>query len=163
MMDQAEAEKSLLVRRLDAARRDTLAILEGADEALIVHADTGWRVKDVVAHILVWEEEALASLLALKEGRRYTIAEFGSFEAYNQRDFERRYDTPFARLKTELHDTRERMKAALLVLPPERFEGLMLFPWPSSGTLGLMMEIMAAHEREHAEAIRQAVERAGTE
>jgi hypothetical protein len=157
-MAETETEKASLIDELDSARRRTLAILRDADEHHIVHAATGWRVKDVVAHILIWEEEALAALRARQKGETYTIAGFDSFDSYNERAFERHRDTPFEQIKTGLHDVREEMKAILLALPPERFAGSMRYPWPWMGSLSDLMAIMAAHERSHADEIRQAIQ-----
>jgi hypothetical protein len=155
---EADVEKVRLIRLLDSARLRTLTILEGIDGDRVVHQDTGWRVKDVVGHIVFWEEEALAALVALKEGTAYTIADFVSFDAYNQQDFRRRRNQPFLQIQDDLHAVRYRLKAALVALPPERFEGYMLFPWPQWGTLSHMIAIMAAHEYEHASEIVSAVE-----
>jgi hypothetical protein len=157
-MADVESEKARLVGELDSARRRTLDILKDADGDHIVHPATGWRVKDVVAHILIWEEEALAALRARQKGETYTIAGFDSFESYNDRAFKRRRDAPFEQIKTELHDVREEMKTILLALPPERFAGSMVYPWPWTGSLSDMMAIMAAHERGHADEIRQATQ-----
>jgi hypothetical protein len=154
-MAETESEKASLIDELDSARRRTLDILKDADENHIVHPATGWRVKDVVAHILIWEEEALAALRARQKGETYTIAGFDSFERYNERAFERWRDTPFEQIKTGLHDVREEMKVVLLALPPDRFAGSMVYPWPWMGSLSDLMAIMAAHECSHADEIRQ--------
>jgi hypothetical protein len=157
-MADVESEKARLIDELDSARRRTLSILKDADGNHVVHAATGWRVKDVVAHILIWEEEALAALRARQKGETYTITGFDGFERYNARAFERWRDTPFEQIKTGLHDVREAMKMVLRALPPERFAGLMVYPWPWAGSLSDMMAIMAAHERSHADEIRQAIQ-----
>lgn len=155
---EADAEKAHLIRLLDDARLRTLTVLEGIDGDCVVHPDTGWRAKDVVGHIVFWEEEALASLVALKEGTIYTIPDFVSFDAYNQQDYQRRRDQPFLQIQDDLRTVRDRLKAALVALPPERFQGYMLFPWPQGGTLSDMIAIMAAHEDEHVSEIVRAVE-----
>jgi hypothetical protein len=160
-MADIDAEKARLIDDLDSARRRTLDILKDADENRIVHPASGWRVKDVVAHILIWEEEALAALRARQQGETYTIADFDSFEQYNARALERRRDAPFEQIKTELHAVREDMKTILRALPPDRFAGVMPYPWPWMGSLSDMMMIMAAHEREHADEIRRAKQAGG--
>ena len=155
---EADAEKARLIRLLDDARLRTLTILESVNGDHVVHRDTGWRAKDIVGHIVFWEEEALASLVALKEGTTYTIPDFVSFDAYNQQDYQRRRDRPFLQIQDELRTVRNRLKAALVALPPERFEGYMLFPWPQGGTLSDMIATMVAHEYEHVSEIVRAVE-----
>ncbi|HVO68434.1 MAG TPA: DinB family protein [Aggregatilineaceae bacterium] len=155
---EADAEKARLIRLLDNTRLRTLTLLQGIDGDRVVHQDTGWRVKDVVRHIVFWEEEVLAALIALKENTTYIIGDFFSFDAYNHQDFQRRRDQPFLQIQDDLRTVRDRLKAALVALPPERFEGTMLFPWPQGGTLSDMMAIMAGHECEHVNEILSAVE-----
>ncbi|MBI5957123.1 MAG: DinB family protein [Chloroflexi bacterium] len=147
---EMDVEKRRLIQLLDQTRKDTLLILSQVKAEQVIHPDSGWQVKDLVGHIVFWEEEAAAWLLALKEGRIYTIAEFESFEAVNHHDFKRRRDHTYQHILDDLHAVRERMKAALLALPTERFEGMLRFPWPWRGSLSEMIETMVAHEREHA-------------
>jgi hypothetical protein len=147
---EVEMEKRRLIQLLDDTRRTTVHILHEVNTDRVVHAESGWQVKDLVGHIVFWEEEALAWLLALKEGRIYTIAEFVSFEAVNHHDYQRRRDHTYQHILDDFHAVRDRLKAALLALPAERFDQVMRFPWPWRGTLSEMIETMAAHEREHA-------------
>lgn len=154
---EAIVEKRCLIQLLDDARQDTLAILKQVDPEQVVHLRSQWRVKDVVGHIALWEEEALTALLALRDGRIYTIADFVSFDAYNEVDYRRRRDQPFTSILDDLRTVRARLKATLWAVPPERFSGIMRYPWPWEGTLGELIETMAAHEREHAREIAAAV------
>ncbi len=145
-----DLEKARLIRLLDEARASTLAVLERVDPARCVHPETGWCVKDVVAHILAWEEESLRSLQALRDDQPYyTIPDFASFDEYNRRRYEDYTPLPLDRLLANLHTVREETIAILRVLPPARFTDTMPFPWPWEGTLSEMMEVMAAHERIH--------------
>jgi uncharacterized protein (TIGR03083 family) len=151
-------EKARLIGLLDEARACTLAVLDGVDPARCVHPATGWRVKDVVAHILVWEEEALRSLQALRVGPSfYTIPNFVSFDDYNRRAYERRKDVPLDQLLADLRAVRDDAKAILGALPPKCFTDPIPFPWPWAGTLSEMITIMAAHEHGHSSEIARAV------
>jgi hypothetical protein len=157
-MTDIDAEKARLIDDLDDARRRTLAILQDADPDCIVHPDSGWRVKDMAAHILIWEVEALAALRARQKGGSYTIADFDGFDEFNERALARYRGLSLAQIKTELHTVREAIKTILLALPPDRFAGTMAYPWPWMGSLSDLMAIMAEHERQHADDIRQALQ-----
>jgi hypothetical protein len=157
-MAHIEAEKARLVFELDSARRRTLDILKTADANRVVHPASGWRVKDLAAHILIWEEDALAALRARQNGAVYRIDDFGSFESYNDRTIGRYRDMPMGEILAALHTAREAMKAILLALPPEHFAGLMPYPWPWMGSLSNMIEVMVRHERSHADEIRRSGE-----
>lgn len=155
-----EAEKQRLIVLLDEARCLTNTALDAVDPDHIVHVATQWTAKDVVGHILVWEEEALRSLEALAAGEgHYVIADFTTFEAYNARDAARRRDHTLAHLRAELTRVHEHAKAILSDLPAEAFAQVFPFPWPWAGTLSEMMAIMAAHERSHAQEILDVTEK----
>ena len=53
--------RSRLLRRIAAAWQDLLAACDGlSDAALLEPGVTGtWSVKDIIAHVTVWEAEAL--------------------------------------------------------------------------------------------------------
>ncbi len=53
---------------------------------------------------------------------------------------------------------REAIKTILRALPPDRFAGMMAYPWPRMGSLSDLIAIMAEHERQHADDIRQALQ-----
>lgn len=82
-----EAMRARLLERLDAAWRDLLDSYAGlADADLLAPGVTGaWSVRDIVAHVSVWEEEALKHLpLVLEGGRppRYSVT-YGGIDAFN--------------------------------------------------------------------------------
>jgi hypothetical protein len=156
-MSDANAEKARLVGLLDDARAHTRAVLDGVDGERDVYSDTGWRVKDVIGHILVWEEEAVKAALARQKGESYVIPDFSGFDEYNRRDYEQRRDQPFERLCAALESVRDELKDAINALSVEQMEGQMVFPWWLSGTVSQLIEIMALHEREHADQIARAV------
>jgi hypothetical protein len=80
-------DKSQLLRRLDKAWiafKDSYADLSEADilEAGVTKA---WSVRDIIAHVTTWEEEALKHLPAILEGRRpprYSVT-YGGIDAFN--------------------------------------------------------------------------------
>ena len=78
-----------LFGRLDKAWKDFQESYAGlSDSQLLVPGVTGaWSVRDIVAHVTTWEEEALKHLpLILKGGRspRYS-AMYGGIDVFNAR------------------------------------------------------------------------------
>jgi hypothetical protein len=76
-----------LLKRLDAAWQEFKASYDGLSDAeLTEQGVTGdWSIKDIVAHVTTWEEEALKHLPAVLEGRRpprYSVA-YGGIDAFN--------------------------------------------------------------------------------
>ena len=76
-----------LLERLDTtwtAFRDSYA---GLSPSVLLEpgATKGWSVKDIIAHVTTWEEEALRHLPAVLEGRRpprYSVV-YGGIDAFN--------------------------------------------------------------------------------
>jgi Mycothiol maleylpyruvate isomerase N-terminal domain len=75
-----------LLQRLDEAWADFKASYAGLSESQMMQPGlTGdWSVKDIIAHVTTWEEEALKYLpLILEGGRPPRYARYGGIEAFN--------------------------------------------------------------------------------
>ena len=78
-----------LLERLDKAWRDFLESYAGLSEAeLLKPGVTGsWSVRDIIAHVTTWEEEALKCLPLAIQGKRpprYSVM-YGGIDAFNTR------------------------------------------------------------------------------
>jgi hypothetical protein len=80
-------DKQQLLRRLDnawIAFQDSYAGLSESD--VLEHGVTkAWSVRDIIAHVTTWEEEALRHLPTILEGRkppRYSVT-YGGIDAFN--------------------------------------------------------------------------------
>lgn len=70
-----------------------------------------WSVKDIVAHVTVWEEEALTHLPAILAGRkppRYSVTH-GGINAFNAQMTQRNRDLPLAEVLRRRDDTHRRL------------------------------------------------------
>jgi hypothetical protein len=80
-------DRQQLLRRLDkawAAFKDSYAGLSQSD-ILEPGVTKAWSVRDIIAHVTTWEEEALTHLPAILDGRRpprYSVA-YGGIDAFN--------------------------------------------------------------------------------
>jgi len=77
-----------------------------------------WSVRDLLGHIATWEEEALAALPVILEGRplpRY--ASSGGIDAFNARDQDRKRGITIAELRQDLVATHQRIMAYLASVP----------------------------------------------
>jgi hypothetical protein len=79
--------RSELLKRLDARWQELLGSYAGLSEAELVEREvTGtWSVKDIIAHVAVWEAEALAHLPVVLAGQRpprYSVTH-GGINAFN--------------------------------------------------------------------------------
>lgn len=94
------------------------------DAALMGPGVTGvWSVRDLIAHVTWWEEEAIRHLpLVLDGGRppRYSVA-YGGTDAFNTLMTERKAGLLLDEVREEFAETHRRLIDYLLSVPPERF------------------------------------------
>jgi len=113
--------RAALLTRVDARWRDLLASYEGlSDDALTAPGVTGaWSVKDIIAHVTVWEEEALTHLPAILAGRRpprYAVTH-GGIDAFNAQMTQRNRDLTLAQVLRRRDDTHRRLVAFIEAAP----------------------------------------------
>jgi uncharacterized damage-inducible protein DinB len=90
------------------------------DDVLIEPDVVGiWSIRDVLAHMSTWEEEALKALPRILEGKR--LPRYGSIDAFNAREQERRRSLSLAQVKGELDTTHRRLIAFLESLSESAF------------------------------------------
>jgi len=80
-------DKQQLLRRLDkawVAFKDSYGGLSESD-VLEPGVTKAWSVRDIIAHVTTWEEEALKHLPAILEGRKPPLysATYGGIDAFN--------------------------------------------------------------------------------
>ncbi|MBO0722492.1 MAG: DinB family protein [Blastocatellia bacterium] len=95
-----------------------------SDSQLTEPGVTGnWSVKDIIAHVTWWEEEALKHLpLIIKGGRppRYS-AKYGGIDAFNARMTEEKQGLSLAEVLKQMDETHRRLVDYVLSLPEEQF------------------------------------------
>src|SRR5882672_5640041 len=101
-----------LLKRLDQAWREfreSYAGLSGSQ--LIAPGVTGnWSVKDILAHVTTWEEEALKHLPLILRGEkppRYSIA-YGGINAFNAQMTEQKKGLSLSEVLRQLEDAHRR-------------------------------------------------------
>jgi hypothetical protein len=114
-----------LLNRLDAAWVAFQASYAGLSSARLVEPGvTGdWSVKDIIAHVTWWEEEALRHLpLIMAGGRppRYSVT-YGGIDAFNAMMSERKRDVPLSDVLTQQNDTHQRLIDFIQSVPEDQF------------------------------------------
>ena len=97
-----------------------------SDPELLEPGVTGmWSVKDIVAHVTVWEEEALHHLPAVLAGRRpprYSVTH-GGINAFNAKMTEQHRALPLAEVLRRRDDTHRRLVAFIQRVPESECGG----------------------------------------
>ncbi|HEV8632914.1 MAG TPA: maleylpyruvate isomerase N-terminal domain-containing protein [Chloroflexota bacterium] len=101
-----------LLKRLDTAWAAFKASYAGLSDARLTEPGvTGdWSVKDILAHVTTWEEEALKHLpVILEGGRPPRYVTYGGIDAFNARMTERKRGLPLADVRRQLDETHRRL------------------------------------------------------
>jgi hypothetical protein len=106
-------DRGQLLKRLDRAWQAFNASYAGlADAELMEPGVTGaWSVRDIIAHVTWWDEEALTHLpLILQGGRppRYSVT-YGGIDAFNARMTEQKKHFSLSEVLRERDDTHRRL------------------------------------------------------
>jgi hypothetical protein len=114
----------------------------------------GWSVKDTLAHVTIWEEEALKYLPGIMKGiqpPRYS-AMYGGIDAFNALTVEERRSLPLSEVQRQLEDAHRRLIALVQNAPEDQIATETRF------RRRLRLDTYS-HYREHTEAIREWRER----
>jgi hypothetical protein len=114
-----------VLQRLDAAWSAFEGSYAGLSDAqLLLPGVTGeWSVRDIIAHVTWWEEEALKHLPRIREGGRpprYSVA-YGGIDAFNALMTEKRRDLSLADVLRQHDEVHERLIEYVRGAPEELF------------------------------------------
>jgi hypothetical protein len=145
-------DRRQLLRRLDAAWTAFEGSYAGLSDARLMEPGvTGdWSVRDILAHVTTWEEEALTHLPLILEGGtppRYSIR-YGGIDAFNARMTEQKADLSLAAVRRQLEETHRRLIDFIQRAPEDQLSGESRF------RRRLRLDAYG-HYPLHAEAIRQ--------
>ena len=120
-------KRQQLLDRLDKAWQSFQQSYAGLSDAeLLEPGVTGaWSIKDIIAHVTWWEEEALTHLpLILAGGQppRYSVT-YGGIDAFNARMTELKHDLSLADVRQQQEDTHRRLIAMIENAPEAEIAG----------------------------------------
>jgi len=140
---------------LESARDELLSAIDGlTPEQMVVSVLDDWSVKDLLAHVAVWEEQLLPDFRRVNEGHTPAFAAFRSeyIDRWNEMLMPLRRGFPLDQAIHEFHYCRSATLIALDQIPDELF---------TYGFVPTTCTISAQHDREHAAHIRQWREKEG--
>lgn len=139
----------LLLSLLDKTRRETRELLSSLDPKHVVHTDErAWRVRDIIGHLGVWNKEAARSLNAFAVGEEYyCIPTDAMYYEYNGPAADERRTWPMVQVWAEYETAHDQLKSLIEVMPDEKWEKEMVFPWNERGTITRLIIMMMDHEK----------------
>lgn len=117
--------RSQLLKRLDEAWQSLTEAYSGLPEQAMTESRVtdAWTIKDIIAHVASWEEESLAALPLILEGKktpRYS-ALYGGIDAFNAKRVERNRTLALSEVLRRRDETHRRLIAFLETVPDDRF------------------------------------------
>src|SRR5438067_12542038 len=83
-----------------------------------------WSVKDILAHVATWEEEALKYLpLIIEGGRPPRYVTYGGIDAFNAQMAEQKRSLSLADARRQLDDTHRRLVELIRGVPQHQLAG----------------------------------------
>jgi hypothetical protein len=146
-----DSDKDELLGEMEKARSELRASYQGlsGEQMSRLGAVGEWSVKDVLSHVASWDEAMLADLVRIARGDTAALAsidlESASFDAANAAIMSQRRNVPLDEVVRGLDADRADVVAAVGRLPDSAL---------AEGQFGrILLQITAAHDREHAASI----------
>lgn len=114
-----------LLRQLDKAWIAFKASYAGLSDTQLTEPGVtdNWSVKNIIAHVTWWEEEALKHLPLIASGGRpprYSV-KYGGIDAFNAQMTEQKQDLPLDDVLRQMEDTHRQLVAYIQSVPEEYF------------------------------------------
>jgi len=121
---ELKMDKMQLLKRIDRAWGELKASYVGlSDSELLESCVTGnWSVRDIIAHVTWWEEEAMKHLpLILAGGKppRYSVA-YGGIDAFNAQMTEQKRNLSFYEVLRQRDETHRRLIDFIQTVPEDQ-------------------------------------------
>lgn len=118
-------DRQQLIRKLNTAWTALTESYAGLSDAQMTEPGVAgdWSVKDILAHVTTWEEEALKYLPLIAQGGRpprYSV-KYGGIDAFNAQMTERNRSLSLAEVRQQRDDTHQRLISYIESAPEEQF------------------------------------------
>lgn len=116
-------KREQLLERLDAAWLDFEQSYAGlSDKTMMIPGVTGqWSIRDIIAHVAWWEEEAIKSLPVIRSGARWPrySTTYGGVDAFNAMMPEKRQHLSMTEVKRQHDEVHARLMTYIREAPDE--------------------------------------------
>ncbi|HDD62482.1 MAG TPA: DinB family protein [Chloroflexi bacterium] len=152
-------QKKNIIKRLVETHQALEKTIEGLNLELVIHADTGWMIRDILGHVATWDRVLIHTIQTFLEGSEYIIPGMAGDETdYNQEKFLEQRKLPTSQILQEWNQARKDFIEAVQQIPTDKFNDELAYPWGDErGSLAVMIEYMVDHDGEHQEEILAAI------
>lgn len=152
--------KEKILKRLSNSHTELEQSLIGLDMELLIHPDTGWRIRDILGHIATWDRVLIHAIETFLEGSEYVIpGMIGDETDFNVQKVIEQKNLSTPEILKEWNQSQIDFIVAIQQIPPDKFFDELAFPWGDErGSVSLMIEYMIEHNGEHQEEILKALQ-----
>jgi hypothetical protein len=153
------SRKQLILDQIRAAQNELLTAIAGLDSDAMLRAGAVgiWSVKDVIAHLTVWQSELITALSQLdRRGIVPNIVKIDDLDEFNEEQYRINVRRGLDVIVEDLHGVHKHLLAAIEALDERTLTDSRKFAWLEGETLeSLIAENGYWHESEHAAQIRE--------
>jgi hypothetical protein len=121
----SQMERQQVLQRLEKAWREFQQSYAGLTNSELLEPGVikAWSVRDILAHVTTWEEEALKAFPVLLEGKRTPSyrALYGGIDSFNAKTTEQKRAMSLSQVREELERTHRRVIEYVQSVPEEQF------------------------------------------
>jgi uncharacterized damage-inducible protein DinB len=134
------ARQTAFLRRLTQAKERLLLAIEDLDPAILTTERVvgEWTIKDLLGHIVVWNEEFRVSIEMILAGKHpgydHQISEEDDFGSWNQQIIERKRNWSIEHILADLERDYQEAVDLILRLQPEDYRKRGVTPWKQAAT-----------------------------
>jgi hypothetical protein len=152
------------LKRLQAQKEQWEVLIAGLNETQIVAPDLadGWAIKDVMAHLMAWQQRSNARLEAALAGRQPQFPDWPMNLDPEPQDqpnqlnawlFQAYHDQPWARIYHLWRDGFQKLLDQAALIPEEDLFKTGHYPWLPDYPLAAVLEGTYDHHQEHYETL----------
>lgn len=149
--------KSSLLEELVSTRTDFLESIAGLvpDEYLITGVTGLWSVKDILAHLVVWESEVVTALNHIQNKKFPSILHIEDIDEWNDEQYRANLRRPLEAIREDFDGVHKMLLNMLQDFDEHSLTDNRRYPFMEGEPLWyLIEENVTLHEREHAQEIR---------
>lgn len=150
--------RSELVSQLENARAQMIAHLDEIDKNRKIYPL--WTIREILAHIIGWDDAIIASLQAHIDGREPATPASRGIDIYNAETVATREGLDYDHIYREYIQTRKDLVKLVSAMPAEKAEQPFVMPWGDPGNVNTLLQIFIDHEIEHANDVRKIIDNA---
>jgi uncharacterized damage-inducible protein DinB len=138
------------------SRQALLKSIEGISEHIMASekVEGEWTIKDLLAHIIAWDEICLVPLRRFSQGQQFQPEIIKNSDIWNKPQVEKRQDQAVSTLLRELTRIRLELLAATQRLDDTQWKMSIEMPWGGEkGTVASLLSGLASHELRHTQSI----------